>query len=352
MRVMSLKARLAPVLMLIMMLMLTLAPSAPASPLTGAAPDQTPVSHPVQATPGVVEQVLLNARAWVLKQQRQLQRQLSERLRQLQATPSATTAGVLVLVSFLYGVLHASGPGHGKLVISTYLLTHRQRARQGVLIATLAALAQGVTAIVLVFALVKVGGWLARDAVGQVRLVNMISFTLVALLGAWLILRGLRKLWAWRGSQDPARARGDRQALASCAAESVLPVAASPGLGTRLLVVMAVGIRPCTGAVMVLAVANLLNLWLAGILAVLAMSLGTAITVSLLATLAVQANYWLERLPVRPHPYWRLVSPISTILGGLAILAIGLLLLQGSAKAPSHPLLSATVSQNVHAVGG
>ncbi|WPL17078.1 High-affinity nickel-transport protein [Thiorhodovibrio winogradskyi] len=108
---------------------------------------------------------------------------------------------------------------------------------------------------------------------------------------------------------------------------------------------MAVGIRPCTGAVMVLGVANLLNLWLAGIFAVLSMSIGTAITVLMLAILAIQTNHLLARLPYQQRPYWRLLGPIGAIVGGLMNLAGGLLLLQDSAKAPSHPLLSAQTSQ-------
>lgn len=320
--------RLLAVLALVLALV---APQALASPLTGAAPSSSPTSanqtvagqSEPESEPDPVAKAILQARVWVLTEQRRLQRQLAERLRGLREAPSATTASALILISFLYGVLHATGPGHGKFVISAYLLTHRQRAIQGVLIASLASLMQGLTAIVLVFSLVKLGGWLARDAIGQTATVEMLSFALVSLLGAWLILRGLRQLWARRAT-----------GAAGCSAAAI-----QPGRGTLLAVVAAVGIRPCTGAVTVLAVANLLNLWLAGLVAVLAMSIGTAITVSVLAGVAVHASRLIERAAVRPHPLWRHAGPVAAILGGVAILSLGLLLLQGSASAPAHPLL-------------
>ena len=56
--------------------------------------------------------------------------------------------------------------------------------------------------------------------------------------------------------------------------------------------VAAVGIRPCSGALIVLSFALLNGLWVGGLLSVLAMSIGTAITVSALATIAVTAKNW------------------------------------------------------------
>ena len=69
----------------------------------------------------------------------------------------------LVLVSFLYGVLHAAGPGHGKAVLTTYLLTHRHRLNRGIAMGTLAALLQGLTALLLVYGLTGLAGWLPQE---------------------------------------------------------------------------------------------------------------------------------------------------------------------------------------------
>src|SRR5690606_25159620 len=60
---------------------------------------------------------------------------------------------------------------------------------------------------------------------------------------------------------------------------------------TALSIILAIGLRPCTGAILVLLVAYSLDLRCVGIAAVLAMSLGTAATVSVLATVAVSFRH-------------------------------------------------------------
>lgn len=96
--------------------------------------------------------------------------------------------------------------------------------------------------------------------------------------------------------------------------------------------VAAVGIRPCSGALIVLSFALLNGLWLAGILSVLGMALGTAITVSALATLAVTAKNWA----VLMAGDGRLGNTIHTVIeiGGAAfVFLLGLLLLSASLSA-------------------
>ena len=105
--------------------------------------------------------------------------------------------------------------------------------------------------------------------------------------------------------------------------------------------VTSVGLRPCSGAVLVLLVAYSLDLRWAGIGAVLAMSLGTAITVSVLATLSVYARkgaLWLASLI--PVPTVRLAAAFDlvTVVGGLVILIAGILMLQSALLTSAHPL--------------
>ena len=60
------------------------------------------------------------------------------------------TSWALVAHSFLYGVFHAAGPGHGKIVISTYILTNESQLRRGLLLSISCSLCQGLAAIVAV----------------------------------------------------------------------------------------------------------------------------------------------------------------------------------------------------------
>ena len=105
--------------------------------------------------------------------------------------------------------------------------------------------------------------------------------------------------------------------------------------------VASIGLRPCSGAVLVLLVAYSLDLRWAGIAAVLAMSLGTAITVSLLASLTVYARQGALRLAALiPDRATRLAVALDlvAVLGGLVILIAGILMLQAALAVPPHPL--------------
>jgi len=93
--------------------------------------------------------------------------------------------------------------------------------------------------------------------------------------------------------------------------------------------VAAVGIRPCSGALIVLSFALLNGLWIGGLLSVLAMSLGTAITVSALATLAVTAKNWAVYFAGDGRMGNRIHSIVE--IGGAAfVFLFGLLLLSAS----------------------
>lgn len=310
-------------------------------------PDATtgPMPETLAEPPGALERVT----AWMLQTQRQLHRDLTQGLHALRDAPTAQTAGALILISLLYGIFHAAGPGHGKAVISAYLLTQPQNLKRGILLSTVSALAQGVTAIVLVGVLIGLLGWLARDTLGQVRTLEIASFALVALLGGWLMLRALRH--AWRLHKAHAQARHNQghadhhhdhhhthDAHCGCGTPHHIDPNHS---GTWWGTVAAVGIRPCSGAVLIMAVSAALGLAWAGVLAVLAMSLGTAATVSVLATLAVSARDWTRRW-LGPTRVGRLtyVGPAFGLAGGGIIALIGISLVIGAVayRPAAHPL--------------
>ncbi len=94
--------------------------------------------------------------------------------------------------------------------------------------------------------------------------------------------------------------------------------------------IVAVGLRPCSGALIVLSFALLNGLWIAGILSVLAMALGTAITVSALAVLAVTAKNWAVmlagggRLGNRIHTAIEIGAAAFIFLVGVTLLSASL----------------------------
>ena len=289
---------------------------------------------------------------WVFDQQRLFHRSLAQAIRGLAHGGGLAAAWSLVAGSFAYGVFHAAGPGHGKAVLSAYLLTHRQRIARGVLLATAAALCQGVTAIVLVYGLMLLVGWLPSDASTAVTWSERLSYGVVAVIGGYLLLGALRSLRirsrlfpfaAWHADAHGQHDHHDHDHEHGHCGHAHMPtgaqIDAATGLRAAVGVVLSVGLRPCSGAVLVLVLAQVLGLAWAGVGAVLAMSAGTAITVAALAFVAVNLRHWADHL-IATLGGGSVVENVSTALklaGGAVILWLGLSLLFAS-FGPGHPL--------------
>ena len=108
-------------------------------------------------------------------------------------------------ISFLYGIVHAAGPGHGKVVISSYLLANEQRVRRGVAIAFLAAFAQALAAIGIVGVMAAILNMTSMAITGTAKFFEAGSFALVAALGLYLLIRkGRQALAMLRGGDGHA----------------------------------------------------------------------------------------------------------------------------------------------------
>ena len=98
----------------------------------------------------------------------------------------------------------------------------------------------------------------------------------------------------------------------------------------QLGVVLAVGLRPCSGALVVLVFALSQGLLVAGVVSVLLMGLGTAITVAALATLAVTAKGLAARIGGADSAMARTIVWWAELVGAVAVLGFGVLLLVAS----------------------
>ncbi|MGM0834315.1 MAG: nickel/cobalt transporter [Pseudomonadota bacterium] len=285
--------------------------------------------------------VSLQLLAW----QRDLHRTLTLAITELSRTPSATTWLTLLGVSFAYGVFHAAGPGHGKAVLATYLASHGGATRRALGLSFAAALLQGITAIAMVAVLVHGLGWLTRQAMGSVAWVEQASFMLVALLGGWLCWRAIKQLrHAYSAHASHAAEHSHSHDHSHCCggAHHIEPQQALDWR-TALMTVGAIGMRPCTGAVLMLGAASLLGQFYVGVASVLAMSLGTGITVSVLALASILARGWAAKR-LQQQSSRQMVEKAAgwaALTGGALIVALGISLsMAGAAQPASGPLLS------------
>ena len=276
-------------------------------------------------------QAWTRAIAWIITTQRELHQALATALRTVQQEGSIA-APALVWLGFLYGVFHAAGPGHGKIVITTYLATQKETLGRGIALATTASLLQGVTAIAAVFTTILLLEQTARQSQRLAGNIELVSFALIASLGAILTLRHARRLYRAKTTTP----------CSSCGHHHHGPPPDKAGPGAFLAAVLSIGLRPCTGAILVLVLAIALDLRTAGIAAVLAMSVGTALTTAALATLATVAREQATRLAAHMDTdATRLTRIADTIalIGGLALLAMGAALLHTTLTMPAHPLI-------------
>ena len=272
----------------------------------------------------------------IVAAQRELQQDLSSATRSA-AEHGFSAAWTLIGLSFVYGVLHAAGPGHGKFVISTYLFSQESAVPRSLMLATLSSLMQGITAIVIIEVVVVILGIGLRQATGLANELEITSYALVMLIG--LILAGVTLRRFMRRGQDNADACGHCGHVHAIDAPHG---ARKSSLAELAAIVFSVGLRPCTGAILVLVLANALGLRFTAWAAVLAMSAGTAITVSALAVMAVYARRTTLRLAERwPSENRNLPVVLDAIAfcGGIAIVLLGILLIRTTTATTGHPLL-------------
>ncbi len=253
--------------------------------------------------------------------QKQLHQHLALLIQLVQENPRRAGGGLLSF-SLAYGVLHAIGPGHGKMVISTYLATHPARLKISLYMTLAASLLQGAAAIVLVSTVLVLLRLSSRYLhIGEFWLEKS-SYLLMAALGLILCRRAAR-----RGGL--IRTRGGHHHEGCGCGHRHLPddgqLQTADGWRTRLAVVLAMGVRPCSGAVLVLLFAKVMGVYVWGMLAATAMAVGSSFTLLLIALLVFCSRHLAEKL-IRNHETGdraRVVWGVASFAGGILLMLLG-----------------------------
>jgi ABC-type nickel/cobalt efflux system permease component RcnA len=285
---------------------------------------------------------------WILAKQAEFYRGLSALVRAAQADGSAVWG--LLGLSFLYGVFHAAGPGHGKAVISSYVVANEETWRRGVVLSFASALLQAMVAVGVVGVAAAILGASARTMAEAVRWIEMASYALIAAIGVRLVwvksrafLTGLAPIVArpmlvpaggppMVPAHDHAAHQHGADACPHCGhAHGPQPQdLGGPGGWRRgLAAIVAVGLRPCSGAILVLVFSLAQGLFWAGVASTFVMGLGTAITVATIATLAIGAKGLAFKFAQARIGYGSLVLRGVEVVAAILVLVFGVLLLLG-----------------------
>ena len=261
---------------------------------------------------------------WCLATQITLHRYLVMYL--LQLNNHQYSGGLWLLTgAFFYGVLHAIGPGHGKFIVTTYLSTNRESQMAARVIPVLGSLMQGVSAILFVFIL-AVGFNLASGDLSESRwYVEKISAVLIGGFGAWIAWRAVQSLKPRRlkiHAISPAHQHNDS---CGCGHHGVGAVTQGDWK-TRLGVILAIGARPCSGAIMILLFSNALGIVTWGIAAVMTMSVGTALSIMGLSLAVRYARNRTVAFFGSDTSQLNWLIPVVKIAGGVALILFALVL--------------------------
>jgi nickel/cobalt exporter len=268
---------------------------------------------------------------------------------------SASAAWGLVALSFAYGVVHAAGPGHGKAVIASYLVANERTLLRGVAISAAAALLQGSVAVAIVGGAVYLFQATSKHMTQAANVLEIASYAGIAGLGGFLVYKKGKALLALRrrvplstlehtfAAAAIPLGRVRRSNRSFRADDASLTHEHNPDCGHLIvfdprmdgsehswnaiaLTILAAGLRPCSGAILVLVYCSAQGMLGVGILSVAAMALGTAVTTSALATLAVFGKKAAAKLAAGSQ-HSRLAGRLIEATAAVAVLAFGLVLL-------------------------
>lgn len=239
--------------------------------------------------------------------------------------------GLLAGLSFAYGVFHAAGPGHGKAVISSYLLADGGTLRRGIGLAFASALVQSLAAILFVGLLAIALGATALTMANAMNMVEIAAYGGIAVFGAWLAFqKGRTFLAVALGKPVPGgHVHGPDCGCIDKHAPDPHLLDGKGGLRRAAVAVISAGARPCSGAILVLTFALSQGVLWSGVAATFAMGVGTAITVSAIAILAVYGKRLAVRLAALSSGRGTLLVIGVELLAALMVFGFGLALLTG-----------------------
>ncbi|MEO9166834.1 MAG: nickel/cobalt transporter, partial [Aestuariivirga sp.] len=276
---------------------------------------------------------------WVRDEQQNFYGAMSKSMRAMNSE-GFSAALTLMLLSLGYGVFHAAGPGHGKAVVSGWLLATETQLRRGILVAFMSAMLQAFVAVALVSALLLLVTGAAAAAKDMVGWLEVGSFAMIAAVGAYVLWGGL-KVFPWKRAPsthdhrfeiiNPLPANhshthdhdDDHVHGPDCGhvhAPNAKEVDGDWSWKRAATLSMAVGLRPCTGAILVLLFSYSLGIYWAGVVSTFVMGFGTFLTVSAVAALSVYSKQLAQRYTAGDGRWTAWLNFALRFGGGIAIL--------------------------------
>jgi ABC-type nickel/cobalt efflux system permease component RcnA len=295
--------------MILVLALGALTPAAAGNPFVSGKPSAEK-SETVQADEGGSSGLISSIYAWAARAQRELKRRLTSLAGEMRQDPWGPACLTFLGLCFLYGVVHALGPGHGKSVVCAYFLARPGTLRSGLAMGCAIPfihVGSAVTVVLLGVKLFSLAGMEFLDASEDWLLSAGYAFLLV--IGAVLAVRAVVEM---RGGGPPCREE------------------AKTAAGKHMAVVsLAAGIAPCPGAAIVLVFAMSLGLLPQGLAAMIFLAAGMAATTTSFAVAAVASRQAALRLSENHGRLFNYVYGGLAMTGALIVAGFGGVMLLG-----------------------
>lgn len=255
--------------------------------------------------PRFLEPVLSLISSW----QKALRGHVSRLGREIRENPSGRSFWLFLLFSFVYGAVHALGPGHGKSIVYAYFLSRPGNYLQGLFMGnfiTFIHVSSAVAVVLITYFVLKTAGLTSFESARVT--MEKISYALLILLG--ILLFGY-KIYELRIDKSSTWLE---------------PLTHGAGFRNLTFVALATGLVPCPGAALVLVFAITLKILVPGLLAMMSIALGMGLTTSFFALFSIASRDVIFHLTARSHKVFTLVYASLSLAGALAITLIGSLL--------------------------
>ncbi len=260
-----------------------------------------------------------------------------------------TTLG-LMGVGFLYGIFHAIGPGHGKVIVSSYMLANESSLKRGLWVVALSSLMQAIVAITLVVSFFYLLNLARSEIERTTNMLEIASYGLVIVLGFSLVWRGVKEFLNVKPYTHHHSHHHDHHD--GCCNHQHIPdakqLAATYDMRALSLMIASIGMRPCTGAVLLLFFACIMGAVWAGILATFAMAVGTALTTGLLAIITVKSKNMALTFFKTTDKGMKLAHAVLSVCGGAIVIILSASFLVATLTAePTSPLPTKSPARNL-----
>ena len=239
--------------------------------------------------------------------QRSLNQKITELSKEIKEKKSVKPIFIIFFITFIYGMVHALGPGHGKTVTFSYFLSERAQVKKGIVVGTIIGFLHAGSALILVLILYFIiQQSFLRPIEDLSRIIKLISYGLITLIGLFLLSKtiiGLRK-----------EKRSEKRINDSSVTKSIIPFA------------VAVGIIPCTGAVIVLLFSISMGILGIGIVSTFCMALGMSTTISLVGVSTILAKKGVTKFIINRPKVNTILQTTLSIIGALLLTLLGILL--------------------------